>query len=283
MRCVATFGVAAGLCLGSIAMSVSHADEGKAKQKVEVVVSGAGLTESEAVKSAFRNAVEQVVGVAISTDTLVRNSAVIQDRILSYSDGFVTTWQMIGKPRKEATGLVRVQIKATVSRTKLYHRLQAANVISAEVRGKDLFAEAITQLKEEKDAARIIRKVFEHFPGNVLKAEPMGRPRIISRSETEVVVGMTVQFTVALSKYARWVKAFKPYLSKVAVKALPRRWNPKQVGLKRLGNAWQNKDWGSLSVPKRELQSCLIPAELSRILKKRTSEGKGHSQSRGSW
>jgi hypothetical protein len=239
---------------------------GTKDQVTVVVVTGVGVTGDSALRNALSNAVQAAVGLVVDAETIVKNDKIIREQVIMYSNAYVRKYEELHR-KKTQEGLIAIRIKATVQKKKLLEKLTAANVISAEVRGKDLFAQVITQLKEEKDAALIIKKVFENFPGNVLKAAPVGRPRIISKSESEVLLGVTVGFSVDLAKYSRWVEAFKPYLGKVALKTLPLRWNPEQVGLKTLGKSWQKLDVrrkgdyrGNVSIPKAQRRNCLVPS-----------------------
>lgn len=244
----------AGFPLG---VSAQVNDAGAKDQVMVVVVTGVGTTGDGALRNALSNAVQAAVGLVVDAETIVKNDKIIREQVITYSNAYVRKYEELHQGKTQE-GLTAIRIKATVQKKKLLGKLRAVNVISTEVRGKDLFAQVITQLKEEKDAAKIIKKVFENFPGNVLKAAPVGRPRIISKSESEVLLGVTVGFSVDLAKYSRWVEAFKPYLRKVAIETLPLRWNPEQVGLEVLGNSWQPLG-GSLSIPKAERRSCLVP------------------------
>ena len=71
-----------------------------------------GRTPKEALKDAFRQAVQQVVGVAVDAETQVKNDEVIADKVLTYSDGLITKYEEVSKTERK--GLVRIKIKATV-------------------------------------------------------------------------------------------------------------------------------------------------------------------------
>ena len=64
---------------------------------VKIVAEGAGTTADEALKDAFRNAVRQVVGAVLDAETLVKIDEIISDQVLTYSDGFVKTYEEISK------------------------------------------------------------------------------------------------------------------------------------------------------------------------------------------
>ncbi len=204
------------------------ADEASNAQLKEVVAAGTGRDENAALKQAFSNAVMQAVGTIVDAETIVKNDQVILDQVITASNAIVTHYDMIGAPGTD-NGLVTVQIKATVEMKQLKAKLAAANVIKREVEGKDAFAQVVTELRREKDESEIVRRVFEKFPGNVLKAEPVGQPRIIDQSDSEATVGIAIRLSVDMVKYAEWQKAFLPILAKIAKESETGWFNPEQA------------------------------------------------------
>lgn len=74
------------LCLVLLA-NISYAQQ--------VTVTGVGDNKDEAIKDAFRNAVEQVVGVYVNSSTVVSNSKVELDNIYSNSEGYVHDFKVL--------------------------------------------------------------------------------------------------------------------------------------------------------------------------------------------
>ncbi len=158
----------------------------------QVIAEGVGATGDEALKDAFRNAVRQVVGAVVDAETLVKNDEIISDKVLTYSDGFVKTYEEIGK--KQDKGLFRTKIKATVERRSVIAKLQAANITVKDVDGKGIFAEVVTQLDAEKNAKELVEKALEGFPLNVLQAEVVGKPEVVERKDAGVTILLRVNF-----------------------------------------------------------------------------------------
>ena len=75
-------------------------------------------TADDSLKDAFRNAVQQVVGVLVDAETFVKNEEIISDKVLTYSNGFVSTYKEIERPHLDG-GNFRTKIKATVETRKL--------------------------------------------------------------------------------------------------------------------------------------------------------------------
>jgi hypothetical protein len=131
-----------------------------------VVASGAGATAENALKNAFANAVEQAVGLVVDAETIVKNDKIIREQVLTYSNAYISKYEELGR-EKTADGLITVRIKAIVEKKKLAEKLAAVTVTTAKVEGRDLFARAVTQLKEEKDAAAINRAAKSHLEGRI--------------------------------------------------------------------------------------------------------------------
>jgi len=75
------------LSLLVLSLSIAQADEPEKTEKI--VASGIGVDMDKAKQNAIRNAVEQVIGTYVSSDTIVQNSTLLKDEVLSFSGGYV--------------------------------------------------------------------------------------------------------------------------------------------------------------------------------------------------
>lgn len=182
----------------------------------EVVAEGAGATPSEALKDAFRNAVRQVVGSVVDAETLVKNDELVEDKVLTYSDGFIKTYDKIAGSEKQVGGIHRVKIKAKVERRSVVAKLKEAKVTVKEVDGKGLFAEAVTQLEAEQDASALLRKAFTDFPQNCLTATVIGKPEIVDKTADKATLRIQVQVEPDLKAYKTFSDELVKLLDKLA-------------------------------------------------------------------
>jgi hypothetical protein len=112
------------------------------EQTVEVVGEAAIVNNDEvkaredARRAALRNAVEQVAGTLVSADTLVQNSQLVQDRILTNAQGYVKKFST-PKYTKEG-GVVTASLTATVSTAALDKDLQAIQLLVKSMDGRKL-------------------------------------------------------------------------------------------------------------------------------------------------
>jgi hypothetical protein len=134
---------------------------------ISVVATGIGKDGDAALRNALRAAVEQAVGVLVSAETLIEHDNVITDKILSFSGGFVESYEQVGEPKSIDGGLVSVRIAAKVKRNDLNDRLQSVGVIKIPVNPEKLRFQGINKkIKEQSQADGIdmLMDMLEEFP-----------------------------------------------------------------------------------------------------------------------
>lgn len=126
------FLVAAALAAGKKPEFVTQEATGEAA----IVGTDTDKARKEAISAALREAVEQVVGVRVSSQTLTANNQLITDKILSRSDGYVRKYDIVD--RKEEGGVVRVTIRAQVGTGQLDRDLQAVQALVQQLNNRKL-------------------------------------------------------------------------------------------------------------------------------------------------
>jgi len=136
---------------------------------VVVVVEGVGLTAATAEKQALKNAVRQGVGALIDATTLIKNDELIEDRILTYSHGFVASWDELS--RKRIDGLYAIKIKAYIKNRGLSAELVKQKITSPvmskssiKLDSNKLFGAAVTKMDARKSAGLILAEAFKQWP-----------------------------------------------------------------------------------------------------------------------
>ena len=198
----------------------SHAqaeDDAKSNSTVrtqKVVAEGVGVDAKNALNDAFRNAVRQVVGAVIDAKTIVKDDEIIEDKILTFSAGFIKTYTKLSERQRD--GLFRVKIEATVDRSNLIAKLKAANVTMKAVYGKGLFAEIVTKLDAEKGARALIEKTLEGFPLNCVQATVDGKPELVSKNSDKATVRITIKYQADRKAYSAFSKRLLSTLERLA-------------------------------------------------------------------
>ena len=107
--------VAAGLLAASFAIA----------QDVEIVKvkgQGVGTDKTEALKDAYRDAVERAVGLYIDAEQMMENEELVKDQILTQSNAYIEKYD-VAKETTKPNGLVEVQILAEVRKTALTKKI----------------------------------------------------------------------------------------------------------------------------------------------------------------
>jgi len=89
----------------------------------EVIATGMGNiiagdiahAKDDAVEDALRNAVEEAVGTLISSQSLVENYQLVEDRIYSESSGYVKSYKIISKTKSADTYTVKIKAKVKLA------------------------------------------------------------------------------------------------------------------------------------------------------------------------
>lgn len=108
-------------------------------EEQEVVAKGLGAVigndeakaYDDALASALRNAVEQVVGTMIQSNVLVENYQVVEDRIYSNTRGYVKSYQVINQANR-GNNIVETTIRAVVKKSNLENDLNAIGLLISQ-------------------------------------------------------------------------------------------------------------------------------------------------------
>ena len=193
-----------------MASSVGLADEPDKIDKV--IVSGFGVDVDRAKQNAIRNAVEQVIGTYVSSDTVVQNNTLLNDEVLSYSGGYVQDFKIIAQGKND-DGLYTVKIEANVIGAKLKRKLESLNIAAKKVEGESLFGEASSKMENQQTGQALLDKILSKYPQAAYAFE-IGKPEIQSTDPATGIAKVRIPITI------QWDQMFlgelKDILSKVA-------------------------------------------------------------------
>lgn len=179
----------------------------------EVVVTGIGKTEDAANRQAFRNAVDQAVGSVVTAETLVENDALIRDRIVAYSDGYISKVERLGPARSVGDGLIEVRIRAVVAMGKLTEKLKSENITLTQMDGESLFAGVVTKREKASNLGDSIEEALSGMPAAVLKATA-GKP-VADEKDGSVKIPVTVK--IDYQKYGAFCRQFTERMAALGV------------------------------------------------------------------
>ncbi len=117
------------------------------------------VARDKAIEDALRRAVEQTIGTMVSSETIVENYELIEDRILTRSKGYVRNYRIISEGQEN--GLYRVKIVAEVSLGKLSEDMEAIELLVLQ---KD--KPRIVVLANDEHTANLLEQLFsdDGFP-----------------------------------------------------------------------------------------------------------------------
>lgn len=151
-----------GLCLVVLlSAGMAVADQQGGVVEVEGYASIVGGRKDQAreaaLQNAFRRAVEQVVGVALESKTVVKDSELLNDKIFSKSHGFIKTYRIVDE--KVEGDAYRIMVFASVSRYKLEQGLDDAGLLLKKL-GKPRIA--VVVLEQSSDGGQVPGGVVEN-------------------------------------------------------------------------------------------------------------------------
>ncbi|MAB81900.1 MAG: hypothetical protein CMJ24_00490, partial [Phycisphaerae bacterium] len=186
-----------------------------------VRVTGEGVTKALALHDACRNAVEQVTGTLILSESQIEDGELIEDKIIAFSNGKVDDFEIV-ESTKASDNSWSITIDAKVLVMKLIEELRVNNVTLKANVG----SEAMSQLgevvsREERDhtAAKTIKELMQYYPHCIWTVEPAGTLRTQDNrtSGGEFIVAHKVRFEITTAKWNRFANAFKRLLGEVAL------------------------------------------------------------------
>lgn len=141
----------------------------------QIAVVGYGTTVTEAENDALRNAVENVMGTLIDSQTLAEKNMVLEDHIYSYSKGFVQNYSVKEK-HQETDGLWKISIEAEVDikpNSKLMEALTRKGIIVNNLRNAKIAVIIPEQhlryrIPDPAGETAVIKKFKEEGFGNII-------------------------------------------------------------------------------------------------------------------
>ena len=200
-----------GICLffTTAAFDLAYAQKIVQAQGTAAIQKGfVDIARDRAISDAQRRVVEQAIGVMIRNETLVENYQVISDKILSQSQGYIQSYEMISEGREG--DIYKVTIQAKVSAGQLKNDLEAIHLIIArkskprlmilfsEKAHKDFMAEASMVKYFLANGFKLVdsgtvKKNLEHENLQAIAVDPMAAARIGKRFGAEVIVLCSVE------------------------------------------------------------------------------------------
>ena len=159
-------------------LNVSHAESiaAQANEAKSVIVSGTGGTRELALGNAFRHAVEQAVGMMVTSSSYVKNLREIEDKIIVGSSGFIETYNVLNE-KNDVTGYA-ITISAVVRQQKLQEKVTETVGDTQRLSGGLLFAQQNSVENQVKLYQDTYEELIHDFVRSGLEYHYEGPPSI---------------------------------------------------------------------------------------------------------
>lgn len=195
-------------------------------ETVKVRGRGIGISKMEALKDAYRDAVEQAVGLYVDAEQMVKNEDLVKDQILTQSNAYIEKYE-IAKEHASENGLVSVTILADVRKRALSKKItdvMPSQKVKLSDVSKDLHAQIVTDFKANDDAVSIIKNELKDLqPLKQLMRVTLGTTKPIVEPVNEdpslVRLWYPIKVEVDANKYYReFVPRWSRILEQIKVK-----------------------------------------------------------------
>lgn len=157
-----------------------------ASDEVSIVVSSDGATKDEAIKMALRSAIEQTFGAFVSSNTTVLNDQLVNDEIVSLSNGNVKSYEILTENTLPDNRFY-VTLRATICMNKLVNYINSNSKSTAVEVNMDAFDKNIRLAEMNKNAER---KIVESVISQIEQMEnlfdcslELDEPRVYGENE----------------------------------------------------------------------------------------------------
>ena len=132
---------------------------------VKVKGRGVGADKVEALKDAYRDAVERAVGLYVDAEQMMKNEELVKDQILTQSNAYIEKFN-VTKEATKPNGLVEVQILAEVRKTALTKKISdvmPTMTVDVATASHNAHVQAVTDAKMQDDALALVKNEFKGF------------------------------------------------------------------------------------------------------------------------
>ena len=229
----AAFGAPRRSAKSTVDIQKSEAESESGQGTVTVKARGVGIDKNAALKDAYRDAVEQAVGLYVDAESEVKNDELVKDQILTHSNAYIEKYEELGT--KTVDGLVQVRIAATVKKRELAASLkkgsssQTANKAQYTGDLKDIHAQIVSKDKRDADGYKLLQNALMELDPCTLLAVPsvdMTHKQVIKEGKLgykknipdgQVILRLLLRLKFNEEKYFKeFVPVVKPVLDQIA-------------------------------------------------------------------
>lgn len=205
--------LAAGLLTSSWSAAWDLPKTGGKHATVPVQIEAVGSTLEEAKRNAFRQAIEQTVGIVMLDEKEASGSILTKDFVGGYSAGYIDDFEILENYQDE-NNQWHVKLNVQVASSKIAQRMMSKGENNSLVNGDQLHARLESQIEEREQGDRLIGQVLSSYPYNAYIVNSGRTEFKLTRSRQSYV---EIPYEIAMSKF--WLSALNEALTTVSVKS----------------------------------------------------------------
>lgn len=191
---------------------------------VRVKGRGEGDTKDEALKDAYRDAIERAVGMYVDSEQLVDNDRLIRDQVLTHSNAYIDKYEEVNLLNRK--GLLKIEIIAWVRKQALTQRLREVMptmTVNVSKINQNLYAQIVTEDKRDMDAEALLKAEFDNFDplAQLMKVSIANEKPEVSQSkesDEEKILSYQLKFQIDPEKYFNvWALHMDKVLSQISI------------------------------------------------------------------
>lgn len=190
---------------------------------VTVIGKGVGIDKENALKDAYRDAIERAVGMYVDAEQMVRNGELVQEQILTHSNAYIERFD-VKEEKKEPNGLIKVRILAQVKKSDLSKKMTEVlppQVFKVGRELQDVHAKLTTQVKRNIDGVALLKKGLSGLnPRDLINVSLVSTTPFIRTDEKKtdkVYLHYLLKFEMNMDKYKEFSSVLDGVLSQISL------------------------------------------------------------------
>lgn len=190
---------------------------------VTVIGKGIGVDKENALKDAYRDAIERAVGMYVDAEQMVKNGKLVQDQIFTHSNAYIERFD-VKEEKKEPNGLITVRILAQVKKSELAKKMTKVlppQVFKVGRELQDVHARLTTQVKRNLDGVALLKNGLSGLnPRDLINVSLVATTPFIRTDEKKpdkVYLHYLLKFEMNMDKYKEFASVLDGVLSQISL------------------------------------------------------------------
>lgn len=150
------------------------------------VVNCQGKSLEEAKKACFKTAVQEVVGIAVTSEKEIFNNEVTKNEVLNYSAGYVNEYEILN--RQIVDNQIHLEMLVKVSSSKIQDRILGKFKDTKVVAGSQHAAQYETYLEDRIQGDDFLKNVLYDYPAKAFEVKIVGQEYMVDSYRNSILV-----------------------------------------------------------------------------------------------